>query len=148
MSQRGIRRGLWRSLAALMGGLIGLATFPPGAPAQDAESLSSRAQSFWDLRVEGDRQGEFVYLEPRVRARLTPRDYAQKSSTIQYLGAQIEGTRVRPPWGVAKVRVLGRVIHPALRGQSLVVEQVVDDIWIWVDGQWFKAYDPPARLPD
>lgn len=140
----------WRwqlTLLVLTGVFVAIGV--PTAGAQDAERLTERAQAFWELRVEGDYRAQYAYLEPRARGRITLQQYARGGSggAIEYLGAQVEGTKIQPPWGVAKVRVLGRVLHPAMRGQPLVIEQVVDDLWLWVDGQWYRVVDPPAKLP-
>jgi hypothetical protein len=114
-------------------------------PATDIEVLRQRAAAFWAARVAGDASKQWELLEPRGRGRMTPDEYRAKDPG-KYLAYQVEDAKVDGYFAKVKVRVIIMPVRPpAVSGPPIAVvpvANVVDDVWVRINGTWFHSLEP------
>ena len=117
----------------------------PAAPAEpatdDAEALRQRVAQFYAARLAGDARGQWELLEPRVRARTTPEEFAAEGAQTRYLGYKVENAAIRGAFGKVQVRVLTLVALPTMaRGVRQMPPQVSMALeqWMKLGGVWYR----------
>lgn len=132
----------------------GTSTPAPAAadPSADVEVLRQRVAQFYAARLAGDVRGQWELLEPRVRARMTPEEFAADAGQARYLGYKVEDAAIRGPFAAVRVRVLILVALPTqARGVRHVPPQVsmAQEQWIKLGGVWYRMTEemevPPPR---
>jgi hypothetical protein len=119
------------------------------APEADGSVLRDRAAAFWAARMAGDVEGQWQFLEPRGKGRLTAEEYAPPSTGGKYLGYQVEGVTINGYFATVKVRVLLLQNIPLSGAHRSIPPQVViaEDPWIRIGGVWYRRIDEGKGAP-
>jgi hypothetical protein len=114
-------------------------------PAADAEkAVRARVEEYWKVRAGMNLQQVQPFYEPDFRTKYAPEAFARDFRRLnrfapEFLG--VEGVAVDGKKATVKVKL--RTRPDVLQGQELI--SVVEEVWLNVDGGWFRQGE--ALLP-
>jgi len=128
-------------LFASCGGLYNKTTMSP------EEALRSRVITYWDARVNDSPEKAYELLDPDARKATNLASYMRRTSHSSILSYKIHDINVDLKRNEGTVRVEHSFrIRPGTIPINIpdALNHTADDLWVLVDGQWYKSYSPPA----
>ena len=128
-------------LFASCGGLLNKTTMSP------EEALRSRVIAYWDARVKGSPEKAYELLDPDSRKATSLDSYTRRTSHSVILSYKIHDINVdlKKNEGTVRVEHSFRIRPGTIPVNSPdALNHTADDLWVLVDGQWYKSYSPPG----
>jgi hypothetical protein len=111
------------------------------------EALRSRVTAYWDARVKDSPEKAYELLDPDARKATNLASYIRRTSHSSILSYKIHDINVDLKKNEGTVRVEHSFrIRPGAIPINIpdALNHTADDLWVLVDGQWYKSYSPPA----
>ncbi len=105
--------------------------------------LEQRIREYWEALKRKDYKKSYSFFDPFYRAVVSYEAYAARMGHIDYNDWKIEKVKVVGNEGIIKAKVRYRVRNLPISGKmysSDLKEGKIEDLWIFVDDQWFKKF--------
>ena len=141
-------REISRSVSGLLGVLClaGAASATAAQAAKPAangadQAVRQRVEEYWKARSTMNLQSVQPFYEPDFRAKYSPDVFARDFRRLNRFAPEfigVEGVAVDGKKAMVKVKL--RTRPDVLQGQELV--SVVEEVWLSVDGGWYRQAEP------
>ena len=107
------------------------------------QNLERRVKEYWNALRKKDYHQSYTFLDPFYRAVVPYEAYAAPMGHIEYEDWKIQEIKVVGNEGIIKAVVKYKVKNLPISGRiysSNLRTGKIEDVWIFVDGQWFKKF--------
>lgn len=114
----------------------------PGSP-EKINMLKDRASQYWNFMVKRELKEAYKYYDPFLRAKMSPEEFVEKHSAVQYQEATITDVKVEGNIGTVKVKVKYFVPKVKVRQREFEVPPTTTDFeerWLFIYDNWYKEY--------
>ncbi len=111
--------------------------------AEKRHLLEQRIKEYWKALKMKDYRKSYSFFDPFYRAVVPYEVYAARMGHIEYNDWKIKEVQVVGNEGIVKAAVRYKVKNLPVSGKiysSGLKEGKIEDVWIFVDGQWFKKF--------
>ena len=145
---------IFRKLLILLATLLVISTVPvacvnnPKIVVPVNSELEPRAQGRWDALIERNFEQAYEYYSPNHR-RLYPFQHylSNTGSSVNWLSAKVIDIKFYEKRAEVKVRMNSTLNLPMGVGEDFgKITKDLDEIWLWVDGQWWYTDDGEGSL--
>ena len=115
------------------------------SPEQRKQRLIARVETFWNAYVAGEFLKGYELMDPFFRARMNAMQFAARLGQIDYLAFELPEENISIQENRAKISIKitfeAQQLQIGAHVQSIPrTEQLIEEEWIWLDGDWFKIY--------
>jgi hypothetical protein len=109
----------------------------------DVSALKDRITQFWDCRLKGDYVTVYDLMSPDIRETVTRPSFVGAKGFVNYYSYDIKSIEIDGDEARARVHYTWKANHPLFE-KSSVKDNVMEDVWVRIDGDWYKKFVAPS----
>ncbi len=142
---------IYKKLLITLATILVISTVPVACRNPDVPvpaELEPRVLGRWDALIDRNFETAYEYFSPAYRKLFPVEHYlSQTGPSVRWLSINIKDTRFTDKRANVKLVLEFQLDLPMGEGDSFgTVSRTVDEVWLWVDGEWWYTSDEVDSL--
>ena len=111
----------------------------------DVAQLTKRISEFWNCRVKGDYVTIYDLMSPDIRETVSRPAFVGAKGFVNYYSFDVRSIKIDEDEARALIHYTWKANHPLFE-KSDPKEHVMEDVWVRIDGTWFRKFVAPSMV--